>query len=246
MNLCTLRVVVTTQSLVKGQFMDQLQKLCGAKANLNVAFLMTADEVEGRLGGRVSATRIEAWADSLVIPHYELEGEKLFDWEETRIAIYNNLLVRREANPVRVLAVKHCLPGEQAPPPDVLSRFSQHLVRLHLSSLCEAKWPGIYFLCLDGKVVYVGQTAKMIATRVPQHCSSKLFDSAFCVRLDPLDLNYVESELINELKPLYNTHGRDASLYAPKNNILITENGQKLLGAVDNDHCGDDLTAEAA
>lgn len=227
--------------------MDRQVHASGKNGGPNIAYLMTTEELEGRFGGRISASRIEAWAEAEIIPHYELEGEKLFDWEETRRAINTNLLVRREANPVRVLSVKHCLPSEHVPPPTVLSRFSQNLVRLHLTSLGEAKWSGIYFLCLNGEVVYVGQTEGRISRRVPQHCDTKVFDSAFCIRLDPLDLDYVEAELIKELQPVYNIHGAHARLYLPCGDPVGTESGRKALaGCAKNDDGGDDFAPDTA
>lgn len=217
------------------------------KPHVDIRQLMTAEELEGRLGGRITKERIDAWSEAEIIPHFELEGERLYLWDETRIAINNNLLVRREANPVRVLSVKHALPGELPPPPDAISRFAQHLVRIHVSSIGEAKWTGIYFLCLEGVVVYVGQTKNRLSYRVPQHCSSKVFDSAFCVRLDPLDLDYVETELIRELKPIYNTHGEAEELKFPRAYSKPTEAGVQLLDSgLNHNDSRDDLASHRA
>lgn len=209
--------------------MGQEEKL--AEKWIDLRGLITSEEIEGRLGGLVSKERIDTWADIGVLPHYLLEDDRLFLWDEVQSAINKNLLIRREANPVRVLPLAYALPAQAAPVPDEISRFSQHLVRMPIASLESVKWPGIYFLCHNGKVVYVGQTGRTVARRVHHHCESKVFDSAFCIRLDPLDLNYVESELIKALMPTYNLL-RDGVPCLPKSNCPPTEYGKELLASL--------------
>jgi hypothetical protein len=64
----------------------------------------------------------------------------------------------------------------------------------------------IYFLYMEGEIVYIGQSMKGLS-RVLQHLeSSKVFDEYSYVRFDEnVDLNSLESNLIVHFKPIYNT-----------------------------------------
>ena len=64
--------------------------------------------------------------------------------------------------------------------------------------------PGVYFLCHENKVVYVGQSTNPSA-RIAQHQADKVFDRVFLIPTN--DLDTVEYEYIRKLRPKYNiTH----------------------------------------
>lgn len=64
--------------------------------------------------------------------------------------------------------------------------------------------PGVYFLCQNNKVVYVGQSTNP-SVRIVQHQADKKFDRVFLIPTN--DLDNVEYEYIKKLKPKYNiTH----------------------------------------
>jgi hypothetical protein len=67
------------------------------------------------------------------------------------------------------------------------------------------KVPGIYFLCLDGRVVYVGQSIDVYG-RVLYHRTDKDFDSAFFIASTKENLNDVERFFIKYLMPELNKH----------------------------------------
>lgn len=65
---------------------------------------------------------------------------------------------------------------------------------------------GIYFLLLDGEIVYVGQSLN-IHSRMGNHLSTtnfKPFDSAAWIPVDPAELKWVEAFYIAKFRPLYN------------------------------------------
>ena len=73
-------------------------------------------------------------------------------------------------------------------------------VREHFMS---ASGPCIYFLCREGRIVYIGQSV-CLAQRVSQHVSCKNFDRVFYFNVPADDLTRVESELINYYDPELN------------------------------------------
>jgi predicted GIY-YIG superfamily endonuclease len=62
---------------------------------------------------------------------------------------------------------------------------------------------GIYFLCQDKKVVYIGQS-KDVATRVAAHTSSKEFDSVTAMLVPEELLDETEQYWIKRIKPNLN------------------------------------------
>lgn len=61
----------------------------------------------------------------------------------------------------------------------------------------------IYFLCLEGDVVYVGQ-AENVHSRLVEHKKNKLFDDVFYIRVGAHRMDKVEKSLIAFLQPKYN------------------------------------------
>ena len=64
--------------------------------------------------------------------------------------------------------------------------------------------PGIYFLLLDGNIVYVGKSTN-IYWRVWQHFSEKMFSDVFCFEAPEAALDFIESYYINTMRPLLNS-----------------------------------------
>jgi len=64
---------------------------------------------------------------------------------------------------------------------------------------------GIYFLCLDGKIKYVGQ-AENVSVRVYTHYKEgiKNFDSVFFISCPKNQLFELENSLIKYFRPEYN------------------------------------------
>ncbi len=64
---------------------------------------------------------------------------------------------------------------------------------------------GIYMLCKDHRIVYVGRTSVALQ-RISQHMQSKEFDDVVFVQLDEQWVNVVEGALIAALRPPLNVH----------------------------------------
>lgn len=75
-----------------------------------------------------------------------------------------------------------------------------------LPALCpNAMLSGVYFLCLNGVVVYVGQSIAVLG-RVSHHIASKEknWNSVYFIPYEPDALDNAERHWINKLKPFYN------------------------------------------
>jgi excinuclease UvrABC nuclease subunit len=62
---------------------------------------------------------------------------------------------------------------------------------------------GIYFLCKERRVIYVGQS-RNILSRIDQHAESKDFDSVLIMHTPPDLLDEVEQYWIERIKPKLN------------------------------------------
>lgn len=63
----------------------------------------------------------------------------------------------------------------------------------------------VYFLILEGMVVYVGQTITPPIKRIASHIgTTKKFDSYSFFEVGSMDLSKIESMLISKYKPIYN------------------------------------------
>ncbi len=123
----------------------------------------------------LSPQRLIELADAYVIPHYRVDnGPPVFQTSECRKWVGNNLTQRVDGSPTPItyrvigrpgIPLKDC--------PSCLSQISDRL--LDVSSL---RLSGVYFLCVEGEVVYVGQAVN-VATRIAAHLVAKEFDRAY-------------------------------------------------------------------
>lgn len=65
--------------------------------------------------------------------------------------------------------------------------------------------PGIYFLCLDGKIKYIGQAVN-VAYRISSHLKEnvKSFDTVYFIKCPINKLDETEGSLIRHFRPEYN------------------------------------------
>lgn len=74
---------------------------------------------------------------------------------------------------------------------------------MHLTPV-EVGYPsGVYFLCQDEKVVYVGQSVKP-SSRIPHHYKDKKFNKVFLLPVPEERLLQIENDYIRKFEPLYN------------------------------------------
>ncbi len=164
--------------------------------------LKTAQEMADNERVFIDADRLIELADSQLIPHWRVaEGEPLFQVSEVRRWVARNLLERCEGattEALRIEVVYQGLEEDWTQPPDAISGID-NLKMMHLSARS-----GIYFLCEQNEVVYVGQSV-VPSARVAYHKEDgKLFDTVFLLPCPRSEMNLVESKLIHALKPRYN------------------------------------------
>jgi hypothetical protein len=185
-----------------------------------IASLKTADEVAAKTKGHVSAERLLELARGDFIPHYEIEGKVLFSLTEALNWLRDNAVIRKEGRqllrPFIELTPLLMIDGqERKEVPFVIKGLAPWLSPMPIQSCMHANFPGIYFLCRDGEVVYVGQS-KQVAKRIGCHLYDKEFDFAFCMRIPESDLDFVEGEIVRHLKPKFNFSKRGLEAPYPK------------------------------
>lgn len=157
---------------------------------------------------RVSEDVLLGWTASRHAPHYYLDGAgPLYKRTEIRKWVEANLMRHCEGMPVpRQLEVLKAVNGLTRTAPPLSIALLGNLLHVPITATCS----GVYFLCADDEVVYVGQALHVIS-RIANHiCEGvKQFDLSRVYFLPcPVgELNEVERQWIQALKPRYNRHG---------------------------------------
>jgi hypothetical protein len=159
--------------------------------------LKTAKQAGNRFG--VSAERLTELAKAGFAPHYRIDGgEPLFEPSELKRWLAENLTVTEcKGLPTQIVVVNSGAAVDVAP----------EEIR-HVAGLCDISHvlaPGIYFLCKDNRVVYVGQSVSP-GSRVLSHRndSRKPFDAVYFLSWPEWDLDRIETAFIKHLKPIHN------------------------------------------
>lgn len=168
--------------------------------------LLTPEEMSDRLHGVLSPERLVELAQSQIAPHYTIDDQILFGCGETKEWINHNLVIRHPGKHLgdgilRVINVMS--PASEVSPPVSLRGIAGLLIPLSICGVESVGCPGVYFLCHEGVVVYVGQAVNVLS-RVGAHVGDKTFDSVFFARVPASDLDFVEGSLIRSLSPKYN------------------------------------------
>lgn len=99
------------------------------------------------------------------------------------------------------------LPGLVYAKPELTSRDQwQVIANLLLSATRVGPRSGVYFLCLEGRLVYIGKS-RNVAARLAGH-RGKGYDRAAMIDVGPAELAPVEAHLIAMLRPPLNVNGR--------------------------------------
>ena len=160
--------------------------------------LKTAEEISD-LVGSISADRIMELANSGYMPHYRIDGgTPIFKVSEVKDWLACNLLAKSEGRPFpNAIRVVIAAPEVINKPPTTISNVP------NLQQLPKHGYqPGVYFLCKDDKVVYVGQSVTP-GSRVGQHVLSpeKDFDRVYLIPVPHSELDDVEATFIHLLLP---------------------------------------------
>lgn len=187
--------------------------------------LKNSDEMSEAISGGLSSERILELADSGYMPHYRIDsGAPLFKVTEVKAWISENAIVKVSGRSIsEAMRIVVAAPEVIDTPPIAIA---------NISSLQQIpKWgyqPGIYFLCLKGEVVYVGQSITP-AGRISAHRTDKEknFDTVYLLPVPQSELNDVEAAFIHHLLPKQQGHiknGREKPcsprMSKPKEQIL--------------------------
>jgi hypothetical protein len=180
--------------------------------------LLTPEDMSNRLRGVISAERLVELAEAGFAPHYTVDGQVMFGCTETKEWVNHNLVVRHQGQHIGdgIITIINVIPpgGESPPAPTSLRGMAGKLIPISIKSAETVGCPGVYFLCHEGQVVYVGQSVNVFS-RVGAHLGEKSFDSAFFVRVPRSDLDYVEGALIRSLSPKYNGRTKNGKMVGP-------------------------------
>ena len=173
---------------------------------VNLTKLRKASELNAKLLQVISPEQIEDLAKGGLCPHYRLYNPASKD--ESFWFIASEMLEWFENNYIK--AVKGHLnleikflqfspTTEKTAVPTELSQIRE-LYELPFSALYNAS--GIYFLCLNGKIQYIGQSVN-VSNRVAQHISEnkKEFNQIFFTPCPENQLNDLEGFLVRKFNP---------------------------------------------
>lgn len=169
--------------------------------------LLTAAELAEKLGDNgvpLGKERLIQLADAYYIPHYRIDGgPPMFAYNVARGWIAKNITVQvfGQDLPVSVNVLSTHSPGNiLGQVPQALSLLSQRLIQADVFLLS-----GIYFLCSEGEVVYVGQSM-CLGDRLASHVreGKKIFDHVYILPALTNDLSAMEGAFIRALSPRYN------------------------------------------
>ena len=175
--------------------------------------LRTAEEISMTIKGALSAERVVELAEAGYMPHWRIdEGPPMFKSSEVKDWISTNLARRikgsRLPDEIRITYT-----GTK---PDDLLKVPLEI--RDIDGLCDITkhidlGPGVYFLCRDEKVVYIGQSVMPVA-RVASHkrsdgsyANKKNFNKVFFLPWPESDLDSIEGALIRAIDTEYNRHG---------------------------------------
>lgn len=175
-----------------------------------MASYRTPQQAAQSLGNVITLERLIELADAGYAPHYLIDGKgPWFKIMELREWFDRNAVQARGGLPMPT-RLSLVIPAESRPvadAPESIARLTglRHIDPAHF--LC----PGIYFLCVEDEVVYVGQSVNVPA-RIMTHIqesrrsAGKTFDPLriFYLPVPESELLSVESEFICRLKPKYN------------------------------------------
>lgn len=176
--------------------------------------LMNAAEVSEKIG--VAADRLTALAESGYVPHFIADGgNPMFKLSEVKKWCAENLLQRCDGrNLPEPVAV--AIEGERH-----FSRFGLPPQLQQIPNLRKLTpslvGSGIYFLCHNDRLQYVGQSVNILQRVSTHHISAHEFNVIYYIPWPKDDLNRIEAALIRTLQPPLN--GRSAR------GQLITPNG---------------------
>lgn len=204
-------------------------------ANLDNVFdlskLRTVSQLNGRIKNFFTDAEIIEFAKNYDCPHYILthpitKGEIfLFIHAEVDQWLVDRYMKRNRCIMPQVIHVNNFSYEECKVTP--LHRVPKELIEMkdlyYLSPFMRTTPPGVYFLCRELTIVYIGQSINA-GRRVQEHLNEKekQFDDVFFIPCHVSSLNAVEGALIRLLQPEYNTRMVTISCEIDDKEILQT------------------------
>jgi hypothetical protein len=174
------------------------------------------------------ASYINGLAEKRLIKHYVLQGEYekiyLFDSDE----IISQLdIMEVEAKKVTEIVKIQCYDKRVNHTDNVPIEISKIEELYRIPETLFQSGTCVYFLCREGKVVYVGK-AENIHSRLIEHHKTKNFDDVFYIRVSANRMSKIESSLIAYLRPEYNQTclSMDNQKRALAEGVLNTDNSK--------------------
>jgi hypothetical protein len=158
--------------------------------------LNTPDQAEAYTG--IKAARLIDLAEAGYAPHWRIDGGPiLFERAPLRRWVRENLMVCRPGMAMPELNI--------LPPVSPLSRGDVPPPIGGVGGLVVGSMtcPGVYFLCLEIEVIYIGQSQN-VYMRVFQHRLDKSFDRWYWLPVPLAELNEVEERFIRAIRPKLN------------------------------------------
>lgn len=160
------------------------------------------DLAEAARCSELSVARLIELADAGYLPHYQVDGgPPMFRRQELLAWVKDNLVQVHKGMPMPRHAVTLLDPETPAGKVPAALRGIDQLQPCVLA----ASISGVYFLCRDGTVVYVGQSTDVYRRVLDHRCSGiKGFNSAYFWPVPRPDLDRIEGAFIRLLKPRFN------------------------------------------
>ena len=143
----------------------------------------------------IDAAKILQYASEGICPHVRIDGKQI-------AFIKQHILRWLRENVIQICEGKSLAPVPVLVQDAAASHVPKQLQLAAKRLVMVSEVVGIYFLCREDVVVYVGQSLD-VASRIKQHLG-KVFDRAFCLPCPASQLNRVEAAFISLLKPEYN------------------------------------------
>lgn len=203
------------------QALKQLPYKVEYKTNSYPQGLLTPDQLSEKIHFPVD--RILELAKSEFLPSYCFDKTIYkFRLQEVKDWLAENMMVMTRGKMVKhgFKIIPPCPPVDDRPPMSVcdvvgLSQIPDHSYQ-----------PGVYFLCKNNEVVYVGQSVS-IHGRIQSHKHNKNFDRVYLLPIPESELNQIESAFIHYLKPPLNGHNKYSCSKKSAPNLKMTEEEAK-------------------
>ncbi|WP_137138681.1 GIY-YIG nuclease family protein [Azospirillum brasilense] len=177
--------------------------------------LKNAAEVAPQFG--LTADKLIAFADAGYAPHWRIDGgPPLFRSSEVKPWVAQNLL-QKEGGKDLPFSMRIVFVPDKPTHSAVVPVSIQNIENLREISEVWRICPGVYFLCKNGEVVYVGQSVSP-ASRIASHDKNKDFDQVYFLPCPEFELNRVEAAFIRYLRPRLNGQNASGTMIAPASN----------------------------